>query len=141
MNRKPTRMLTQEQAINVYFCTVEEGVTLDDVMAPGFWAHVCKQLLPHHEIKVFPADGAWRAHLLVRSVGATEALVHLLQFDDFAVAASEVVDASQFTTKYRGPSHMHCVIRKDNGAVEKANFATNDAALGWIAEHAKAMDR
>lgn len=135
---QPTRLLTQEQAINVYFVTADEGTTIDDVMRPTYWAHVCRQLMPMHEVKVMCADGSWWAHLLVRSVGTTQATMFKLdhrELNDMTVVQSE----SPFIAKYRGPTHMHCVVRKDNGAVEKTNFNTADEARMWIENQGKAL--
>jgi len=136
---QPTRLMPQEQAIMVYFVTADEGTTIDDVLKPTYWAHVTRGLLPGHEIKVMCADGSWWAHLLVRSAGATQATVHKMNYIEFKAAPSVDPQESPFTTKYRGPQHMHCVIRKDNGAVERTNFATNDDAVAWIAAQAKAV--
>lgn len=123
----------------VYFVTADEGTTIEDVLKPTYWAHVTRGLLPGHEIKVMCADGSWWAHLLVRSAGTTQATVHKMNYIEFKAAENSAAADSPFTTKYRGPSHMHCVVRKEGGAVERSNFATNDDALAWIAAQAKAM--
>lgn len=134
----PKRLLTQQEAINIFFVTADEGTTIDDVMKPTYWAHVCRQLKPFHEITVICADGSWRAHLLVRSVGATHANVHKLDYTSFDEAETSS-EETPYIAKYRGPSHMHCVVRKDNGAVEKTGFQTANDARAWIMAQMQAM--
>lgn len=130
--------LTQEQAIVIYRVTVPEGTTLDDVMQPTAWAHHTHLLRPDYEAVVKPADGAWRAHLEFRSVGKTAAAPTLLSFIEYD-AAQDMMEESPYVAKYRGPSHRHCVVRRDSGAVEKTGFQTAEDARLWIANQAKAM--
>ena len=135
---QPTRLMTQEQAIMVYFVTADEGTTLDDVMKPTYWAHVCRQMLPGHEIKVMCADGSWWAHLLVRSAGSTQATVWPMNHIEFGSEVA-VPNESPFMAKYRGPAHRYCAVRKDGGSVEKVGFETLDDANSWIVAQSKAM--
>lgn len=48
---------------------VPVGMTIEDVMTPGTWAHVFSKVKIDDEIIVWPEDRAWRLHLLVVDIG------------------------------------------------------------------------
>ncbi len=130
--------LTQEQAIIVYDVTVPEGTDPAELLKPTAWANYVHRLRPNYGLVVRPADGAWRLHLEVRSVSKTSALVAQLSFVEFDTA-DDLPEENIYIAKYRGPAHMHCVVRKDTGAIEKTGFQTAEDAKAWIAAQTKAL--
>ena len=130
--------LRQEIAVVIYRVTVPEGTTVEAVMKPEVWANHVHLLRPDFEAVVKPADGAWRAHIEFRAVGKTSATPVLLSYVKYD-ALVDVPEKAIYATKYRGPSHRFCVVRKDNGAVERTGFQTEDEAKLWIVGQSKAL--
>ena len=49
---------------------VPVGMSIEDVLMPGNWAHLCSKIALDDEVIVWREDRAWRLHLLVVEVGA-----------------------------------------------------------------------
>ena len=51
---------------------------LDDIIRPGFWAHVASKIQPGNHLVVRREDMAWQATLLVTETGPGLVIAHML---------------------------------------------------------------
>jgi hypothetical protein len=58
---------------NVWQITAPGETKPEDLLAPGYWAHVARQLRMGDRIEVLAADASWYAELRVMEVGRKEA--------------------------------------------------------------------
>src|SRR6185295_13765911 len=83
----PAKMRDAGQLQQQWFVEVNNGVTVEDLLRPAFWAHcVTSRSLKHlAKIAVMPADGSYYAELLVRDVGRGYAVCALLNVTKLGV--------------------------------------------------------
>lgn len=132
-----TRMKEGQFVRNLWVVTVEQGVNRDDLMNPGFWAHVAFQLRPYDRLEVRSDDGLFFAEYLVLSCERTYAKVKELSWASLTsqdVAMSQE-DLEQYEYKFRGPHAKHSVIRKSDGVVMVEKLETQDQAKQWIIDN------
>lgn len=117
----------------VWCASPEQGVTVEDMLVPSFWAHVAKQLRAGDRIEVVAKDGAWFAELFVRSASDNGAKVAVLR----AVKLTEevlAVESEDYEIKYRGNAKWS-VVRKSDKAVLADGQETKEQAAEWLADH------
>lgn len=135
---KPTRLQLAEHQTAVYYHVPEIGVTMEDLTAVSYWAHVAHTLRPGNRIEVLSAMGDWWAMLIVRSVGKHEAAVTPLQIVKLGEAEAITPPDALYTVVWRGPSAMWCVETKDGDRI-KDKVQTREIAEQWVKNHEKAM--
>jgi hypothetical protein len=133
----PRSFCQAEQRRNVWTVVPGDGVTLEDMLKPEYWAHVAAQLTTGDKIEVRPVAGEWYAELYVRSVGAVAARVVVLGKWDLstpATAASRTATGSLpgFTVKHRGITGGWSVIRDSDKAVMFEKGASREDADDWL---------
>ena len=84
---QPTRIKQAEYARNEFQITPEIGTSIEDILAPEYWAHAALQLKAHDRIEVRTEDASWYAELYVlkaeRLPGSVfTAAVRLIRFVD-----------------------------------------------------------
>jgi hypothetical protein len=136
----PARRTGAEFANNDHRVTVEQGVTMEDVVKPDFWAHVAPKLRPYDEIRLCTDDGMFYARLLVLSVGRNWAKVFTLEVHELTTKDVDMSQAEAFDgyeVKYRGPHCKFSVVRKSDSEVVKEGLGTKSEAHAWLADHVK----
>lgn len=136
--QRPTQLNLETHYTQRYAIFVPSHVTIDDVLAPGWWAHVAMKLRPGDEVKVIPEDMSWRAVVFVRAVSRVEAIVQTIEFTELGTAVSTVAPDAPYYVKYGSPSVMFRVHRRDNNEVVKDHFQTKEQAEQWIKNHMRA---
>lgn len=111
----PARQFSLAQhARNHWYVTT--GAKPEQVLMPGFWAHVAKNIRAFDLIEVVSEAGTWRMELFVRFSDRTSAvceMVSMIEFDRELEAAELPED---LYVVYRGPHLKYCVMRKgENG--------------------------
>jgi hypothetical protein len=146
----PKRYRLQESQINraevgntVWGIDVLAGTPFDEVLRPEYWANVAgpKKLKIGDEIKVYPEEGHYFAHLYVRDVGHLWAKVSVLGKWDFeALDTTDVVALEDFRVEFKAPrTTKWCVVRvKDNEIIQSGMTSRHDAQL-WLASYRKAL--
>jgi len=136
----PSRMREAEAVRNTWCVTPEPGTQLDDILKPGYWAHMCNKLRPWDVIEVRYEDeeGPFFAQLLVRYVGRVEAAVKVVHFVPLGPVGLDPLD-SEYKIKYSGAHCKYRVIRKKDGMVLKDELDTYEIAARWLNEHLKAL--
>lgn len=136
---KPTRLQLAEHVTTNYFHTPEFGVSLEEICAPSYWAHVSRTLRPGDKIELLSPSGDWWALLIVRMSGKVEASVTVLQHVALGDADAIKTPESPYDVMWRGPTAKWGIVRKDDKSVVKDQIDTKEAANQWLANHMKAM--
>ena len=136
--KQPTRITQMEHAVMLWHHVAQPGESPEQFMHLATWAHVAKSLQVGHEIIVVAAEGNWRLHLYVRAVGRNEVVVGTVSFAEFG-RQEEIVDDVPYAVAWRGPSAKWSVVSKETKAIVKDNFATQEQAAQWVAQHLKAL--
>lgn len=132
----PQRMQNAEYLRRDWVCTAEEGTTVDDIIDPGYWAHIAGQLTIYDRIEVRVDSGEYLLELLVKDLGRNWAQVAVLHHHDLAgkVKTGEAMEA-EFEALFKGPQRKWCVIRKSDAKVLEERLADKGAALAWISNY------
>lgn len=133
----PQRKILAEQARNAWRVVPADGVKLEDMLAPGYWAHVAKDLQIGDKIEAVSEDNSQYAELLVRDVSHTGARVAVLMVktfegDDLPVGASGLVP--QFNNALQWT-----VVRAKDRKRMAENLPNREAAQRWIADNPGAV--
>jgi hypothetical protein len=122
------RLALAESRRNIWFATVPDDVTIDDALAPGFWAHVAARLRAYDEIVVGRDDCTWRISLVVADAWSGGAKVIELQRTEMAGALEKSTEeANGLRVQWRGPNARWSVLDAA-GNVLHSGYATKEAA-------------
>lgn len=139
------RMQLTESIVHDYFFTVEEGVTLDDLLRASYWAHVAKKFRPFTKLRVTTDDAKYYAELIVVTAGSNWAVVREIVYEELESTLQEVPeiqDKSQlFTVEFKGPKNLWCIIRKEDSAMIKKEIVSKEAAYSALAEYVRAIGK
>lgn len=133
------RFKQAEHERNIYHVDVEEKITQEDLLYPGFWAHVARQLRPRDRIEAHAEDGAWFAELLVIESGANFAKVAILRHVrlDATVPSESAGSVAGHYVKWRGHVKKWSVLRQADEAVLKEGLTTRGEAIAWLEDYGK----
>jgi hypothetical protein len=136
----PQRMQGAEYLRNEWICTAEEGTLVEDVLDPGYWAHIAGKLTVYDRIEVRVDTGEWLLELLVKSLGRNWAQVALLHHHDLAgkVITAEA-PSDEFEAVYKGTLRKWCVMRKSDNAVLHEKAESKAGALEWLAGYERTV--
>lgn len=119
-----------------------EGVTLDDLARPAFWAHHASRLVKGDEINVVDKRFAFDVTLRVVEVGTGWVKMRPLRVwtDETIIAdAADFEPASEPVTglevQWAGPHDKWRVVRKADKWVLSRGLATKAEAVKWAEEH------
>lgn len=115
----------------IWSAKLEPGVTLTDIEAPEFWAHVAKNFKPGDRVEVSPVGNEWFAELYVRAVVDTGVRVFVLRHTVFDEA--KPVEEG-FEVKHRGGAGWS-VLRKSDKAVLVEKLSTRQEAEEWVTQN------
>lgn len=119
-----------------------EGVSVDDLMEPGYWSAVAGKLGFGDHMEVLPKNGAYQVELIVLDVGKTWAKMGLLRSTMFNKKANTTQVANTPDTpveksaggtyvKWSSPHTKFRVHDEKTKEVLKDGFLTADAAKAW----------
>ncbi len=115
------------------------GVTPEQCMEEGFWAHIATHLRPGDEIRVFTDSMSWE--LVLHVIGAGRAYAHVAKkaLYEYATREDQVTLPSIYKIDFAGTTHKWRVIRNDK--LLKDGFQTEALARRAAAQHEAAVDR
>lgn len=132
----PQRMQVAEYVRREWVVTAEEGTSVDDIVHPGYWTHMARQLALYDRIEVRIDTGEFLLELLVKSVGPNWAQVAVLHHHDLAGVAADESDArSELEVLFKGPIRKWSVVRKSDGDILHEKEETKLAASNWAAQY------
>lgn len=139
MKISQARFKQAEYVRNTWHIRPEEGVTLDQVLDPAYWAHVAVSLKKGDLIHVLPDNDAYFAELLVMSSQKLTAKVALLRAISLNGDVQVPAEDSGFELKFRGPSARWSIIRKSDREVIKEQMSTKEEAASELEAYLKAF--
>lgn len=132
----PQRMQVAEYVRREWVVTAEEGTSIDDIVHPGYWAHMARQLAMYDRVEVRIDTGEFLLELLVKAVGPNWAQVAVLHHHDLTGAATEEADAhSELEVKFKGPIRKWCVLRKSDSEILHEKEESKLAASTWAEQY------
>jgi hypothetical protein len=136
----PTRMQLAEQVRNIWALTVPVDTTIKDLLDPGYWAHLARQLQPGDRIEVEPDNGAYFAELRVLDAGNQYAKVMVLREVKLdVVEPSASVSVPGHTVEWSGRHTKWRVVRDADRKTLKDGLPTKADGYGWLANYSKAL--
>ncbi len=130
---RQSRFGLAEHMRTVYFATVEQSVTPDDILRPEFWLHVAGQLRPYDEVIVATDSCEWRMELIVCDTWHHGA--RMVEVSRTDMAGDEQEDKSvgdDLKVKWRGPVNRWSVVRA-HGVILRAGLENKNTALETLA--------
>lgn len=129
----PDRFGLVGQKQNMFVVDLPFGVTEEDFMDPGYWAHVADQMQPLDEIKVRAEDGSFVVYLLVAWCERNFAKVVFDRRVECTVSKEAPVNSVKHRVEWKGPHMKFCVIRNSDSSVLREG-ETKDGAARWLRE-------
>lgn len=124
---------------NVWAATPEQGVTLETLKEPSFWAHVAGKLKMGDRIEVLADDMSYFAEFIVLAATRTEAAVKLLRHVELSQEVRLAENLQTHKVEWSGRHTKWRVIRKSDKAVIKSGFESQQLAANWLSDHLKAV--
>lgn len=119
-----------------FVADVPPELKVEDLLEPGYWAHVAVEMQPFDFIEARWEDGSRIAHLRVVFAERTYAKVKLIDVEELGEESAEEPEVSlTHDIKWRGPANKYCVIRKSDGMVVQKGFRERSAAINWLVDH------
>lgn len=118
----------------VWSVTPEADVTLKELLAPEYWAHVAKALKPGAKVEVLPESKSWFAELLVRSSTDNSVELVVLKYIEFD-PPSVPDDGDPYEVKHRGGAGWSVIRKTDKAVVFEKGQSKLDAER-WVKEKA-----
>lgn len=114
----------------------EEGVSVEDVLDPMYWAHVAGKFNIHDRVEVRQETGEWILELIIVGVGKNWARMFVAAAHELSKTVAEAPRvAIKHKVEYKGAHKKHCVIRLADSALLQEGFATKALAEEWLANH------
>lgn len=127
-----------EQLRQDWVVNAEEGTTVQDVLNPGYWAHIAARLQIYDHVEVRLETGEWVLELIVLDVGRNYARLYVKQKYDFAeVDVSAPSNALTHRVDWKGPQRKHVVVRLSDSAILQEGFSNKSEAIAWMENHIK----
>lgn len=135
------RFQPAEYARVIYQAVPEHGTTIEQMMAPDYWAHVAAKLKPTHRIEVMAEDNSFFAEFIVLDAGRTWAKVDLLRHKVLGDGQAEIGRSGPdgcYVDFRVGPKKWR-VMRVSDKTELRSGFETKGDAEAWAKSHAQAM--
>lgn len=126
-----------EHKRNDWVIDVPETLTPEDLLVPGYWAHVSGDMSPLDKIEARWEDGSKIAHYRVIFAERTYAKVKLLHVEDLEAPeeGSAPADSLLHEIAWKGPMKRFAVIRKTDRAIVSDGHRDRAAAVAWMMQH------
>ena len=134
---QPERMRLAEYDRQDWVINCEPEITVEDILEPGYWAHVAQLMKPYDHIEARAEDGTWVADLVVTGCDRTWAKVALKQQYHLTSKDVSLSQANKHEVQWKGPQLRWATVRTDDRAIVKAGFQTKEEAGAWTKEHEK----
>ena len=130
-----------EQMRQDWVVNAEEGTLVNDVLEPGYWAHIAYKMQVYDRIDVRLETGEWLMELVVLDVGRNYARVHLAKKHDFVETNLDApVSAIKHKVEFKGPQRKWAVIRIADSAVVQEGFQGKAEAILWLQNHERVTE-
>lgn len=126
---------------------VAQGLKVEDLLNPAYWAHHAVKLRPMDEIRARAEDGTWVAYLLVLASDRTWARCQLLSKHNLGTADVAITQANEeevkkqkglFKIAYSGPEKYRVLRKADNNVMSSGHEQKQDAEI-WLDRHVRSQ--
>jgi hypothetical protein len=129
----PQRAHLAQHVRQYWVMDAEEGTKIDDVLDPGYWAHIAPRLSRLDRVTVHLETGEWMLDLLVVDKDRNWAKMHVLHHYDLTKASEAVASPeAAFEVKWGGPHYKFRVIRRADKEVLSSGHADAEAGRAWL---------
>ena len=124
---------------------VAQGVTVEDLLNPAYWAHHAVKLRPMDEIRARAEDGTWMAYLVVLASDRTWARCQLLSKHNLGTADVALTQANEaevkrqkglYTISFSGPEKYRVIRKADKNVMSSGHEQKQDAER-WLDRHVR----
>ena len=134
-----SRMKLAQYERQDWIANAEIHHTIDDILKPGYWAHMAAKLTAFDHIEVRAEDGSWVAYLLVIQADRLWAKVVLDHKIDLVSAEEMPSTSPEHTVEWKGPHRRFGVVRVSDQELIRADFHTKEEASQWMREHERTI--
>jgi len=132
----PEKMGLAEHKRHEWIVDIDPARTVDEILEPGYWAHVAVQMEPLDKIEARWEDGSRIVQLRVRFCERTYAKVKVIGIEELGSVVTEAPATSQLhTIDWKGPVLKFAVIRNTDKVVVQSGFKERSQAVAWMVEH------
>lgn len=121
-----------------HWINVAATTTLENLLEPVYWANVARHMKPCQTIEVHWDDRSQYAELYILDADRNWASVDVLFHKTFKHVQRKSTE--EYEVQFNGPTDLFRVLRKSDRGLIKAGFATEAAALKFLAEHKRKLD-
>lgn len=139
MSLNQSRFKSAEYVRSVWAVTAEEGMRVEDMLKPDYWAHVASSLKPWDKIEVRAEDGAFYAELIVMQASRNWAKVRVVHQVELNEALPEGTDVDGHIVKWSGPHAKWRVIRASDKSVIHEGASSEAEAKKWLDDHLRVV--
>ncbi len=114
-----------------YVADIPEEHTREDLLQPGYWAHVATMFAPFDRIECRSETGEWFSDLVVISSGRNYAVMREVQHVNFTDQPTAPVQAveSKHHIVWKGPKKFVVVRNSDKAIISEGHHTRTDAQL------------
>ncbi len=131
--KRPTTISESSYASITWHVQPEIAVTVEDLLDPGYWAHVANRMKAGHRIIAVPDDRHYFAEFFVLAASTNWAKVVLLR-EKTLIEDNEKTETEGYLIGFAG-AHKWRVTR--GAEVISKGHDDKDAAAKWLAENLK----
>ena len=139
----PGRMRLAEHEVRSFCIYPEFGTTPEDVLDPGYWAHIARNLRARDHLMIDAEDGSWYAEARVLETGTTYARIAFKPNYPQMVQVSEpdvdITVPPGYEIKWLGPHARYAVVRGADRL--KDSFQNKGLAAAWLRDHLQVIGR
>ena len=121
-----------------HWVCVQSGVTVEQLLDPGFWANVARHLQARSTIEVHWDDASQFAELYVVDSGRNWASVAVLRHHKIRRPQLKQL-AEHYEVAFNGPVDRFRILRLSDREVIKAGFATEAQAHLFLADYKRKL--
>jgi len=131
----PQRINLAEYVRQDWVVNAEEGISVEQVEDPAYWAHTSAKFKPYDHIEVRAEDGAWVAQFIVLDCSRTWARLFKIDYHKLTTSDVSMTQAIKHEVKWKGPQRKYAVIRISDSAVITEGHATQEIAMISLKQH------
>lgn len=118
---------------NIWFISLSDLCTKDDLLNPAFYAHVAEKVRPQDTIEVVSKGSTFFAELFVLSADKNSLKVSIMRWVDFKENSEEYEANSDYKVKYVANFGYQVVRSSDKKIMNDTGFGTKKEAAAYIA--------
>lgn len=129
--KRPTTIDEAAYARTVWIVKPEATATVEDLLEPGYWAHVARQIRAGDRVEAVPDDRSYYAEFFVLAASSNWAKLVLLREETLIKDSGKSVDG-EFAIGFAGPHKWRVTRGKE---VLSKGHDDKESATKWLADN------